>query len=279
MKKTIFSAIILAAASFACNAQAQQEVMLNKGDQTVETVKLGADDYIAFGRPEGGPVQKDVEVVSTEVGKNYVSYKVETKEADKIYSHMLLKKSYVELLSIQMNNYFDENDKEALNNIFRTLIYAGYGEVSMGTQAFTIKDGEKDSLGEINFIPGGQEYYLVTAGITMNGDEPSLDNDINYVMVRTKDPGVSSETLTVEYKGVNDNGNAWFDVQSGEGIGSLYFVFGTTVTRATFHSHLGEEENWDILSRTFPVKASAKASAAKGMAPMNGRVAGVAKRK
>ena len=48
MKKTIFSAIILAAASFACNAQAQQKVMLNKGDQTVETVKLGADDYIAF---------------------------------------------------------------------------------------------------------------------------------------------------------------------------------------------------------------------------------------
>ena len=92
MKKTIFSAIILAAASFACNAHAQQEVMLNKGDQTVETVKLGADDYIAFGRPEGVPVQKDVEVVSTEVGKNYVSYKVETKEADKIYSHMLLKK-------------------------------------------------------------------------------------------------------------------------------------------------------------------------------------------
>ena len=42
---------------------------------------------------------------------------------------------------------------------------------------------------------------------------------------------------------------------------------------------IGEEENWDILSRTFPVKASAKASAAKGMAPMNGRVAGVAKRK
>ena len=98
---------------------------------------------------------------------------------------MLLKKSYVELLSIQMNNYFDENDKEALNNIFRTLIFAGYGEVSMGTQSFTIKDGEKDSSGEINFIPGGQEYYLVTAGITMNGDDPSLDNDINYVMGQT----------------------------------------------------------------------------------------------
>ena len=55
--------------------------------------------------------------------------------------------------------------------------------------------------------------------------------------------------------------------------------YGTTVTRASFHSHLGEEENWDILSRTFPVKASAKASVAKGMAPMNGRVATVAKRK
>ncbi len=473
MKKTIFSAIILAAASFACNAQAQQKVMLNKGDQTVETVKLGTDDYIAFGRPEGVPEQKEVEVTSTETGKNYVSYKVETKSADKVYSHVLLKKSYVELLAIQMNNYFDENDKATLDNIFRTLIYAGYGDVSMGSQSFTIKDGEQDSFGSTNFIPGGQDYYLVTAGISFKDDEPELDNDINYTMVRTKDPGVSNETFTVEYKGVNNDGHAWFDVQSGEGINTMYFVFGTsasidefinlygydylmftqaneftrdqwsslpdemhvwnvekendysfyalgvdengdwvkveiknqhikpavsndcpvvditnkmcvdgklaiqynikskaqeiksakmllmkqndwddalnelmkikegddykynqpseawadymattdkaedvteavkalgntltykkdftddergwyvaafavtdeygtTVTRASFHSHLGEEENWDILSRTFPVKASAKASVAKGMAPMNGRVATVAKRK
>lgn len=68
MKKIILSTIIMAAA-FASNAQAQHKVFLNKGTDNVEAVSLGADDYIAFSRPEGVPEMKDVEVASTETGK------------------------------------------------------------------------------------------------------------------------------------------------------------------------------------------------------------------
>ena len=51
MKKYIYSAMIMAAAAIAVPAEAQQRVNLNKGDQNVESVKLGEGDYIAFGRP------------------------------------------------------------------------------------------------------------------------------------------------------------------------------------------------------------------------------------
>lgn len=50
MKKTILSVFALAVA-FVATAEAQQKVFLNKGNKTIETVMLGTDDYIAFGRP------------------------------------------------------------------------------------------------------------------------------------------------------------------------------------------------------------------------------------
>ena len=60
MKKYILSVFITAAAAFCTTADAQQKVNLNLGDKTVATVQLDEGDYIAFGRPEGVPEQKDV---------------------------------------------------------------------------------------------------------------------------------------------------------------------------------------------------------------------------
>lgn len=49
MKISLFSILTLAAASFAMPSMAQQTVYLNKGEQKVETVDLGPDDYLSFG--------------------------------------------------------------------------------------------------------------------------------------------------------------------------------------------------------------------------------------
>lgn len=214
------------AAAFCSTASAQKKVNLNLGDQTVATVQLDEGDYIAFGRPEGVPEQKDVEVAKVETGKNYVSYKIETKQTGKYYQHALLKKAYVELLSIQMNKTFDENDETAMKSLFQTLLLAGYGYTGQGTQSFTFTDGEKDAAGQTQFIPGGQDYFLVTCGVTINGETPSLDDNLSYTKVRTADHGESTEPLTVEYKGFDKNGKAFFDVQSGAGIKTLHMVIG-----------------------------------------------------
>lgn len=227
MKKYILSVFITAAA-FCTTADAQQKVNLNLGDKTVATVQLDEGDYIAFGRPEGVPEQKDVEISKTETGKNFVTYKVETKQADKMYQHVLLKKSYVELLSKQTTGTFDENDVEAMKNIFQTLLLAGYGTTGQGTQVYTQTNGEKNVAGQTQFIPSGQDYYLVTCGVTVSADNtPSLDDDMSWVKLHTTDPEESTEKLTVEYKGIDQDGKAFFDVQSGSGIKTLHMVIGT----------------------------------------------------
>lgn len=228
MKKYILSVFITAAAAFCTTADAQQKVNLNLGDKTVATVQLDEGDYIAFGRPEGVPEQKDVEISKTETGKNFVTYKVETKQADKMYQHVLLKKSYVELLSKQTSGNFDENNMEAMKNIFQTLLLAGYGTTGQGTQVYTLTNGEKDVAGQTQFIPSGQDYYLVTCGVTVSADNtPSLDDDMSWVKLHTTDPEESKEKLTVEYKGIDQDGKAFFDVQPGNGIKTLHMVIGT----------------------------------------------------
>lgn len=62
------------------------------------------------------------------------------------------------------------------------------------------------------------------------------------------------------------------------GVLAVTDKFGTTVTRVTFNPFHGEDENWVINSRTFPVEKTT-AKAAKGMAAMSGGVKCVAKRK
>lgn len=205
----------------------EQTVNLNKGEQTIQSVKLAADDYIAFGRPEGVEEQPNVEVVSTEVGKNYVTYKVVTREKDKMFQHLLIKKSFAELLATQYFGAFDENDASTMKSLFEMLIQAGYGFTATGSQTFTVRDGEKDAAGEVNYIPGGQDYYLVTSGVSVSGSTASLDGDLHYTKLHTKEPGESKETINVEFKGFNSDGNAWFDVQPSEGINNMHIVLAT----------------------------------------------------
>ena len=154
---------------------------------------------------------------------------------------MLLAKSYVELLTIQQYGSFDENDTNTLLAVFNTLINAGYAFIGQGAQSFTFTDGVKDAAGHTRFIPGGQEFYIVTEGLTQMSDGPLLDGDINYVKVTTKKPGVSTETLTVDYKGVNDNSQVWFDVKASENVNTLHMVFGTSATIDQFISNYTEQ--------------------------------------
>ncbi len=242
MKKYILSVFIMTAASLCTTAYAQQKVNLNLGDKTVATVDLAEDDYIAFGRPEGVPEQKDVEVAKTDAGKNYVSYKVETKQADKLYQHVLLKKAYVDLLYMQLNGgaALDEANETAMKSIFQTLLLAGNGSTGTGTQTYTYTNGEKDASGVTQFVPGGQDYYIVTCGVTVSsGNTASLDDDISWTKVRTAAPAESSKTLTVEYKGLDANGKAFFDVQSAEDIKTLHMVLGTAKSIDEFISLYG----------------------------------------
>lgn len=228
MKRYIYTAMIIAAAAVSTTAQAQQKVNLNKGDQKVVTVELGENDYIAFSRPAGVLDQRLVEIVKTATTKNAVKYTILAKTDDQFSCHMMVDKYFLEAFMREyMNTQLSNCTKEQLENAFSTLLLSGYGSGLRGTQDFVVKNGEADQSGSTQFVLGGQDYYIVTCNLVADGNGYQLGNDMSYKVVSTPAAGQSSETLEVNYVGLDAEGKATFSVDASDGIKTLHMVLGT----------------------------------------------------
>lgn len=228
MKRYIYTAMIIAAAAVSTTAQAQQKVNLNKGDQKVVTVELGENDYIAFSRPAGVLDQRLVEIVKTATTKNSVKYTILAKTDDQFSCHMMVDKYFLEAFMREyMNTQLSNCTKEQLENAFSTLLLSGYGSGLRGTQDFVVENGEADQSGSTQFVLGGQDYYIVTCNLVADGNGYQLGNDMSYKVVSTPAAGQSSETLEVNYVGLDAEGKATFSVDASDGIKTLHMVLGT----------------------------------------------------
>ena len=220
--------MIIAAAAVSTTAQAQQKVNLNKGDQKVVTVELGENDYIAFSRPAGVLDQRLVEIVKTATTKNAVKYTILAKTDDQFSCHMMVDKYFLEAFMREyMNTQLSNCTKEQLENAFSTLLLSGYGSGLRGTQDFVVENGEADQSGSTQFVLGGQDYYIVTCNLVADGNAYQLGNDMSYKIVSTPAAGQSSETLEVNYVGLDAEGKATFSVDASDGIKTLHMVLGT----------------------------------------------------
>ena len=220
--------MIIAAAAVSTTAQAQQKVNLNKGDQKVVTVELGENDYIAFSRPAGVLDQRLVEIVKTATTKNAVKYTILAKTDDQFSCHMMVDKYFLEAFMREyMNTQLSNCTKEQLENAFSTLLLSGYGSGLRGTQDFVVENGEADQSGSTQFVLGGQDYYIVTCNLVADGNGYQLGNDMSYKVVSTPAAGQSSETLEVNYVGLDAEGKATFSVDASDGIKTLHMVLGT----------------------------------------------------
>lgn len=229
MKKTIYSTLMIAA-GFAVSAQAQQKINLNLGDKTVQTVQLGEGDYISFGRPEGVLEVQPVEITGLKAGKNYIKYTVETTEAGKPFYQMWVAASW---LDMYMQQYMgglslstaSDND---FRTAFRTLLLSDYGSGNYAPFSYSFVDGEEDEYsGETSFVPGGQKYYVAACDLDMVDGGYQLGSNMTYTTVTTEAPGASSEQLDVKFEGMNDDGQAYFSVQPGSNIKTLYMTLGS----------------------------------------------------
>lgn len=228
MKRYIYTAMIIAAAAVSTTAQAQQKVNLNKGDQKVVTVELGENDYIAFSRPAGVLDQRLVEIVKTATTKNSVKYTILAKTDDQFSCHMMVDKYFLEAFMREyMNTQLSNCTQEQLENAFSTLLLSGYGSGLRGTQDFVVENGEADQSGSTQFVLGGQDYYIVTCNLVADGNGYQLGNDMSYKVVSTPAAGQSSETLEVNYVGLDAEGKATFSVDASDGIKTLHMVLGT----------------------------------------------------
>lgn len=242
MKISLFSILTLAAASFAMPSMAQQTVYLNKGEQKVETVDLGPDDYLSFGRPEGVREQAKAEITDVKTTKNSIKYTVTTKTKYQPYYHMVLSEAFMSffLMQYQGKDLSTMTDAE-LNAAFVTLMSAGYGEGAIGTKTYNVQDGVKNASGETQYVGGGLDYYLVTCDLVENDGKYSLGTQMSYQKITTPEPGESSATLDVEYKGLDADGHALFSVIPGKQIKTLHMVIGTSRSIDEFMTIYGYE--------------------------------------
>ena len=240
MKRHIYSAMIIAAAAIGSTAQAQQTVTLKKGDVKVETVKLADGDYLAFGRPEGVPTQRLVEIVNAATTKNSIKYTILGKTDDQLGYQMVISKSYLELFLEQyMGLQLSTITEEDLNKAFSTLFYAQYGFGQQGTYNYTMTNGEERENGETAFVLAGEDYYIVTCDLVKQGTGYALGNDMSYQIVKTPEAGQSSEKLDVRYDGLDDSGQAMFSVTPSSGIKTLHMVLATTKSVDQFENVYG----------------------------------------
>lgn len=223
MKKKILSLVLLLG-GMTLGMHAQENVYLMKGEHVVAKYPLGEDTYITFKRPTDLAKTKSVELKAVETGKNYIKYNVTTAEKDQYYGHGFYQKQYLnQVLRKYYNTDIDNVDEETLAEAIDMLI-TQTGYIGQGSRTYTVKDGESDGSNNSFFIPGGQEYYVATINITnvdaTNG--ATYGDEISITKMTTKAPEKSTESLAVDYLGLNEDNKATYEITPGNSIKTMY---------------------------------------------------------
>ena len=227
MKKVIFATAILAGTASLC-VNAQDKVYLVKGNKVVAQYQMNDGDYLSFKLPDDAVVADSAAPSAVETGKNFIKYTVKTKEKDGYYAHAFFQAQTVDLLlHYYYNTTVESADQATLKQMLKKLV-TSYGYLGQGEQTFTIENGDNDGYGTDFFIPGGQDFYVATVNVTSVTDEgATVGNEVNFVKLTTEVPGVSSETVSVEYAGVDAEGNAAYNIGLGDNIKTVYALLGS----------------------------------------------------
>ncbi len=222
MKKKVFTlALMLGAAVLGMNAQ--EHVYLIKDNKVVAKYPVGSVDYLSFRLPEGVTEGSCIAPVAVETGKNYLKYSVKPDDSSQYYGHGFFQS---QLLDALLRKYYqtsiDKVDEATLKQVIKMLL-SNYGYLDHGSNVFTIKDGDNDGYGTDFFVPGGQDFYVATVNITsVDSQGGEMGDDVSLIKMTTQKPGESKESLTVEYTGLNANGEATYSITPGSGIKTLY---------------------------------------------------------
>lgn len=246
----IFNKTILTAALALCGigtAMAQdaapaENMYLIKGDRVIGKYAVDDVDYVSFKVPEG--VQEEsLWLTVDKVGKNNVTYTVNTIDPNATYAHGFV--SYYDANYYAMDYYGDfiENlTEEEVAHILQIYIqYVGY--LGSGTTQYTRTDWESDGFYNINVTPGTM-YYLCAWEVDPVTETPN-DNFV-YDTFTTEEPGESSAELSVKFLRQNSEGLA-FEISGSDDILYIKTVYGALNDMRDYFQMFG----MDFLMGTF----------------------------
>lgn len=211
---------LLAAATLSMSAQTAENntMYLIKGDRVVGKYGVDQVDYASFKLPQG-VIDEPIWINVDNVGKNFVTYTVNTLEKTTAYAHGLV--PYYEANYLALDAFgasYDELSEENKQQVLQSYLpYVGY--LGVGTITATMNDYSEDGLGG-RFSVRPDNKYLLCAWEVDPVTQAPLDLFVSTEF-QTLPPAESSAMLNVSFKRQNEEGLA-FNITGSSDI--LYVV-------------------------------------------------------
>lgn len=228
----ISAAVLAVAACIGANAQTAENntMYLIKGDHVVGKYDVDAVDYVSFKLPEG-VIDASLWVSVADLGKNTVSYTVNTSSNTVAYAHGLVPYADMNMLALEYNGAeFDNLDEEAKVKLLQSYLpYCGY--LGVGADTYTLKDWDTDVYGKKITVKPGTRYFVCAWEVDPSTQAPL--ETFSYVEAATLDPDKSTASLSVNFIRQNEQGLA-FDIQGSDDINYVVTAYGYKKTMEEF---------------------------------------------
>lgn len=213
MKKFILGALLATAA--ASPAAAQQNMYLVKDNHVIATYGVSDVDYVTFNL--GDDVANTPLWINIEnVGKNTVTYKVNTASPSTYYAHAFVSKYAVNIYSLSYyDDEFDNLPEGTKKLLLQTYLEAEGAYAAQGNQSFTMVDFEDDGTGNEFYtsrfsVRAGTDYFAIAAPFDPSTQELDVNNFV-IEPVSTPAPGQTPLPLVFNFVSA-ENEVATFDL-------------------------------------------------------------------
>lgn len=205
MIKQIIAAAVFASSAFGIAADNNDTMYLIKGNQVVGKYKVADVDYASFTLPEDVD-DSNISLNINKVGKNSVSYTINTVNSNIAYAHNVLSEYDLEMSALDMlGEQFASLDEENKISIMQyTLSNNAY--VGASTATYTQNDFQLDNTGEnsrFSVMPG-THYYLCAWEVNPSDYSP-LETFV-YKEFDTEEPAQGTATINFALEEVNEHG-------------------------------------------------------------------------
>lgn len=205
IKQTIIS-VAVALTALGAPAADNETMYLVKGNRVVAKYAVDAVDYISFNLPDD-VLDENLWLTVDKVGKNTVTYTVNTAGSDVAYAHNLLSYYDVNYVAMDMCGDMLENlDEETTLKCIQYAL-ASNAFVGIGKNTFTQTDFEQfDPSSEANrfVVTPGTKYYLCAWQVDPVTTEPM--EAFVYKELTTEQPEAVALDLDVKFSKYNDYG-------------------------------------------------------------------------
>lgn len=250
MIKHVIIASLLASAALGGYAQSDETMYLIKGDRVVAKYNVDDVDYASFELPEGvidDPIWLNVD----NVGKNSVTYTVNTAEQTETYAHGIV--SYWDANYAALDNFGDsfENvtEDQQIQILQALLPYVGYR--GLGTNTYTQRDYTSDGTGGTFTVHPNTKYFLCAWQI-----DPITEGPLEifvWTEFQTLEPAQSSATVEVNFLRQNSEGLA-FEFKGSNDVVYLMTAWGMKDVMEPYVETYGLDMLMGMFGQTFTIE-------------------------